>query len=75
MHQSYSSSSFDEKTSVLSLLGPRKESLSTAEVQLKILTSLQPLEWKVKATGVACFVKDYSRKGYFIEVRLFSMQK
>ena len=70
MQQSFSTSSFDEKPSVQSLLGPRKESLSTAEVQLKILTSLQPLKWKVKATGVACFVKDFNRKGYYIEVNL-----
>lgn len=68
MQQSFSSSSFDEKSSVQSLLGPRKESLSTAEVEVKVLTSLQPLRWKVKATGVACFVKDFNRKGYFIEV-------
>ena len=64
----HSSSSFDEKPSVQSLLGPRKESLSTADVQLKILASLQPLIWKVKVTGVACFVKDFNRKGYFIQV-------
>ena len=70
MQQSFSTSSFDEKPSVQNLLGSRKESLSTAEVQLKILTSLQPLKWKVKATGVACFVKDFNRKGYYIEVKL-----
>ena len=64
----HSSSSFDEKPSVQCLLGPRKESLSTADVQLKILASLQPLIWKVKVTGVACFVKDFNRKGYFIQV-------
>ena len=61
-------SSFEEKQSLSNLLGPRKDCLSSGNVQLKFETSIRPLTWEVKLTGVACFVKDYDRKGFFIEV-------
>jgi hypothetical protein len=61
-------SSFEEKQSLSNLLGPRKECLSSGNVQLEFVTSLSPLTWGEKLTGVACFVKDYARKGFFIEV-------
>ena len=60
--------SFDENQKVFSMLGRRKESLSTAVIQLLFATTTRPFTWQVKLTGVACFVKDPNRKGFFIEV-------
>lgn len=49
-------------------LGPREENLSTAVVQLLFATNTRPSTWEVKITGVACFVKDSNRRGFYIEV-------
>ena len=68
MAKSSKYSSFEETRSVVSLLGPRKESLSTASVTFHVATSMSPLTWGGDVTGVACFIKDYDRKSYFIEV-------
>ena len=47
----------------------REEALSTAIVQLLFATNTRPSRWEVKITGVACFVKDSNRRGFYIEVR------
>ena len=60
--------SFGETRSLFNLLGPRKESLSTAGVKLQTTVSMSPLTWAETVTGIACFIKDYDRKAYFIEV-------
>ena len=65
----------EENQKLFSLLGSRKESISTAVVQLLFATNTRPSTWKVKVTGVVCFVKDPNRKGFFIEVSgLFYVQ-
>ena len=58
-----------ENHQLIEMLGPRKESLSTAIVQLLFGTTTRPFTWQVKITGVACFVRDSDRRGFFIEVR------
>ena len=50
------------------VFGPREENLSTAVVQLLFATNTRPSKWQVKITGVACFVKDSDRRGFYIEV-------
>ena len=52
------------------VFGTREESLSTAVVQLLFATNTRPSTWKIKITGVACFVKDSNRRGFYIEVNL-----
>ena len=59
---------FEENQMVFSMLGERKESLSTAVIQLLFSTTTRPFQWQIKVTGVVCFVKDPIRKGFFIEV-------
>ena len=67
--------SFDENQKLFGMLGNRKESISTAVVQLLFATNTRPSKWQVKVTGVVCFVKDPNRKGFFLEVRgLFYVQ-
>ena len=68
MSQSSENLSLDENQKVLKMLGNRKESVSTAVVQLLFAINGT---WKIQATGVVCFVKDSSRRGYFFEVRTF----
>ena len=59
---------FEENQMVFSMLGDRKESLSTTVIQLLFATTTRPIQWQVQVTGVVCFVKDPIRKGFFIEV-------
>ena len=59
---------FDENQNIFGMLGYRKESLSTAVVQLLFGTHTQPYTWQLQVTGVICFVKDPVRKGFFFEV-------
>ena len=60
--------SFEENQMVFNMLGERRESLSTAVIQLLFSTTTRPFQWQIKVTGVVCFVKDPIRKGFFIEV-------
>ena len=60
--------SFEENQMVFSMLGDKKESLSTTVIQLLFATTTKPFQWQVQVTGVVCFVKDPIRKGFFIEV-------
>ena len=62
---------FDENQNVFGMLGQRKESLSTAVIQLLFGTNSQPSTWQLQVTGVICFVKDPIRKGFFFEVENF----
>ena len=59
---------FEENQMVFSMLGDRKESLSTTVIQLLFATTTRPFQWQLQVTGVVCFVKDPIRKGFFIEV-------
>ena len=61
--------SSEENQALLDLLGEGKESMSTAVVQLLLGTRAHPCTWQKKITGVACFVKDTKRKGFFFEVQ------
>ena len=63
---------FDENQKVFGMLGQRKESLSTAVIQLLFGTNSQPSTWQLQVTGVICFVKDPIRKGFFFEVKCFN---
>ena len=60
---------FDENQKVFGMLGNRKESLSTAVIQLLFGTNTQPSTWQLQVTGVICFIKDPIRKGFFFEVK------
>ena len=62
--------SSEENQKVFSILGQRKESISTTVVQLLFATTTRPFTWQLKVTGVVCFVKDSNRKGFFIEVSI-----
>lgn len=68
MSHSSENLSSDENQKVLRMLGNRKESVSTAVVQLLFASNGT---WQVQVTGVVCFVKDSNRRGYFFEVRTF----
>ena len=68
MNKSSKNLTFEQNQKVFAMLGNRKESISTAYVQLLFATNTSPSKWEVKVTGVACFVKDPIRKSYFIEV-------
>ena len=70
MAQSIRQSSFDAKPSKFSLRRSRKESLCVANVQILFAIDVKPLAWQPLATGIARFIKDYDRRGYFIEVRI-----
>ena len=67
MSKSSKNLTFEENQKLFGMLGNRKESMSTAVVQLLFATNTRPSKWEVKVTGVVCFVKDPNRKGYFIE--------
>ena len=58
-----------EKRNLYNQFGSREECLSAAIVQLLFATNTRPSRWEVKITGVACFVKDSNRRGFYIEVR------
>lgn len=58
-----------ENADVFRLLNDRAQSLSAAVVQL-LTSSAGSRSWRVVVTGVACFVKDWNRKGFFIQVNL-----
>ena len=68
MSHSSNNLSLDENQAVFKMLGNRKESVSTAIIQLLFAVNG---EWEIKVTGVACFVKDSGRRGYFFEVITF----
>lgn len=57
-----------ENHKVFEMLGERRQSLCTAVVQLLIATKSPPRSWQLVVTGVACFVKDSVRRGFFIQV-------
>ena len=59
----------EENHRVFEMLGERRQSLSTAVIQLFIATNSYPRTWQLVVTGVACFVKDSIRRGYYIQVR------
>ena len=59
----------EENHSVFEMLGDRRQSLSTAVIQLFIATNSYPRNWQLVVTGVACFVKDSVRRGYYIQVQ------
>ena len=58
----------EENHRVFEMLGERRQSLSTAVIQLFIATNSYPRNWQLVVTGVACFVKDSVRRGYYIQV-------
>ena len=49
------------------LVGFFGQSLSTAVAQLLVPTPDQS-QWQKKETGVVCFVRDQTKKSYFIQV-------
>ena len=61
--------SFDENATISNLLGQKVELLSIGVVQLMTSKESESKSWKKLLTGAACFVKDWNKKGYFIEVR------
>jgi len=58
----------EENSKVFEMLGDRRQSLSTAVVQLLLANQNSTRQWQLVVTGVACFVKDSVRRGYFIQV-------
>ena len=60
----------DENVVVFKLLTDRVQSLSTAVVQL-VTASPGKTTWNLVVTGVACFVKDWNRRGFFIQVNRY----
>ena len=66
MNHSSENLSSNENQKVFKMLGNKKESVSTAVVQLLFA---KKGTWQVQVTGVVCFVKDSNRRGYFFEVR------
>ena len=64
-----------ENVVVFKLLADRVQSLSTAVVQLVtsshlVTSSRGKATWNLVVTGVACFVKDWNRRGFFIQVNM-----
>ena len=67
-----------ENVVVFKLLADRVQSLSTAVVQLVtsshlVTSSRGKATWNLVVTGVACFVKDWNRRGFFIQVNIHHM--
>lgn len=58
----------EENNKVFQMLGDRRQSLSTAVVQLLLANQGPTRQWQLVVTGIACFVKDSVRRGYFIQV-------
>ena len=61
----------EENNKVFQMLGDRRQSLSTAVIQLLLANQGSTRQWQLVVTGIACFVKDSVRRGYFIQVRIF----
>ena len=68
MAESVRPSSFDTKSIVFRMRKSRKEALCTGEVQILFAAPVKPIAWQTLASGTTRFVKDYDRRGYFIEV-------
>jgi len=60
--------SSEENSLIFSKIGLRSCSIATAVVQL-FLTPRGQHQWRLKTTGVACFVRDSARRGFFIQVK------
>ncbi|EDO26964.1 predicted protein [Nematostella vectensis] len=58
----------EENDSVFNMLGRGCTTLATAVAQLLIALPESRTKWTKKATGAVCFVKDCSKKSYFIRV-------
>ncbi|XP_031640580.1 neural Wiskott-Aldrich syndrome protein [Contarinia nasturtii] len=63
----------DENDLVFSLLGRRCQTLSTAVVQLFTTEAPAHSAWIKRLSGIACFVRDSSKRSYFI--RAYCMMK
>ena len=50
------------------LIGPRSTSLATAVVQIYRSEAPAHQRWNKRSCGVACLVKDYTRRSYYIRV-------
>ena len=63
--------SHGENKSVLQVLGVNTEKCAMSSCGVVQLLIAEPgqTSWTVIATGVAAFVKDWSKKGFFISVR------
>jgi hypothetical protein len=61
--------SLDENATISKLLGENVEVLSIGIVQLMTSKS-EGKSWTKVLPGAVCFVKDWKRRGYFIEVRI-----
>ncbi|CAG7716878.1 unnamed protein product [Allacma fusca] len=57
----------EENQCIFDILGKGRQTLSTAVVQLLVPTPDQS-QWQKKETGVICFVRDQTKKSYFIQV-------
>ena len=69
MTQQLRQSSFDAKSSAFNIRKKsRKETLCKADVQIMFAISVKPIAWQSLGTGAARFIKDFGRRGYFIEV-------
>ena len=59
----------DENLQLLNLLGPKCQSIATAIVQLFFAPrEFDYKTWKKHCVGVACFVKDSSKRSFFIRI-------
>ncbi|XP_055313084.1 actin nucleation-promoting factor WASL-like isoform X2 [Sitodiplosis mosellana] len=58
----------DENDLVFSLLGRRCQAMSTAVVQLFTTEAPAHSAWSKRLSGIACFVRDSSKRSYFIRV-------
>ncbi|XP_022238301.1 neural Wiskott-Aldrich syndrome protein-like isoform X2 [Limulus polyphemus] len=63
----------DENRLLFTLLGKSCRSLATAVVQVFLSEPPQHCQWLKHCCGVACFVKDSTRRSYFI--RVYDMDK
>ena len=56
-----------ENEVVFQMLGAGRESKVTAIVRLYIADQLN--QWRTVVTGVGCYVKDFARRGFYIQVK------
>ncbi|XP_037029639.1 neural Wiskott-Aldrich syndrome protein isoform X1 [Bradysia coprophila] len=63
----------EENEHIFSLLGRRCQSMATAVVQLYITESPAHSLWIKRNTGIACFIRDSTKRSYF--VRIYCLMK
>lgn len=67
-NQACSSLTDDQNAQLFQMLGPKRVTLSTGVAQLFSTEPPAHSAWVKRHTGVLCFVKDHSRKSYYMQM-------